>query len=132
MAPTPADSYDDRYLEFVDLWNRREFYDAHEALEDLWLDDDGPDRRFHQGLIHLAAAYLHLWRGNVPGARARLASGAAHLHPYGDIHRGLDLAVFHRVARTWLVNETPPPYDDHAVPHLVLCERPSPEPSEQT
>ncbi len=52
----------------VDLFNRQLFWDAHEAWEHLWLDARGPRRRYIQGLIQLAAAYVHLQRGTFSGA----------------------------------------------------------------
>ena len=59
----------------------REGFEAHEALEPAWMGSDDPgERAALQGLIKLAAAYVHGVRGNPPGiaknlegARARLA-----------------------------------------------------------
>ena len=53
----------------VRLFNEREFWHAHEAWEELWLEEDDDDRvLFYQGLIQLAAAYHHMKRGTFPGA----------------------------------------------------------------
>ncbi|HEX7528574.1 MAG TPA: DUF309 domain-containing protein [Thermoanaerobaculia bacterium] len=47
------------------------FFEAHEEWELLWKDSSGDDRVFLQGLIQVAAARLHLGRGN-PASAARL------------------------------------------------------------
>jgi hypothetical protein len=58
-----------------------DFFEAHELLEPAWMGTDVPaDRALLQGLIKLAAAYVHDVRGNpagivrnLEGARARLS-----------------------------------------------------------
>ena len=47
------------------------FFEAHEEWELLWKDSTGDDKIFLQGLIQLAAARVHLGRGN-PAPAARL------------------------------------------------------------
>ncbi len=62
----------------VDLFNRSHFFDAHEALEDVWrtLPRDelaGGRRRLHmQGMVQLAVAFHHESTGNYVGARSVL------------------------------------------------------------
>jgi predicted metal-dependent hydrolase len=62
-----------------------DFFAAHEHLEPAWMGTDEPvERAWLQGLIKLAAAYVHGVRGNpvgiarnLEGARSRLAEAAA-------------------------------------------------------
>jgi hypothetical protein len=49
------------------------FFEAHEAWELLWKDSMGDDRVFLQGLIQLAAALVHIGRGNSAAATRLLA-----------------------------------------------------------
>ena len=56
-------------------FNAREFFEAHEAWEELWLVEAEPEKTFLQGLIQLAAAFHHYGRGNLRGARSLLAAG---------------------------------------------------------
>jgi hypothetical protein len=59
------------------------FFLAHETLEPAWMGTDDPgERDLHQGLIKLAAAFVHATRGNrlgieknLRGARELLAGG---------------------------------------------------------
>jgi hypothetical protein len=77
--------YDDRraaFLAGVAAYARGDFFEAHELLEPAWMGtDDAAERELHQGLIKLAAGYVHAVRGNphgvaknLRGARARLAA----------------------------------------------------------
>lgn len=68
----------------VAAYGRGDFFEAHELLEPAWMGSpDESEREFLQGLIKLAAAYVHSVRGNplgmaknLRGARARLAAAA--------------------------------------------------------
>ena len=64
---TPAERH--RYLENArELFNTREFWLAHEALETIWRSIIKEDEaRIWQGLIQAAAALLHRERGNRHG-----------------------------------------------------------------
>jgi predicted metal-dependent hydrolase len=44
----------------VHLFNGGKFWNAHEAWEQIWLRHEEDERLFFQGIIQLAAAYLHL------------------------------------------------------------------------
>lgn len=93
---------EDEYLEYVELFNERNFYDCHEVLEELWLDYEGPDRRFYQGLIHLASAYLLLLRGKMSGCQARFKSTLKYFAEYPSHHMGLDLEPLTHNVQMWL------------------------------
>lgn len=61
-------SYDKRYLRGIELFNKGEFFEAHEVWEDLWHLAQFPDNRFLQGLIQVAVALLHEQNENYIGA----------------------------------------------------------------
>ena len=57
-----------------------DFFAAHEALEPAWMGtDDLAERGLHQGLIKVAAAYVHAVRGNPAGIAKNLAGARPHL-----------------------------------------------------
>ncbi len=62
-----------------DLFNARDYWAAHEALETVWRsiisDGDAAGARVWQGLIQAAAALLHQQRGNSHGV-ATVGRGA--------------------------------------------------------
>jgi predicted metal-dependent hydrolase len=78
--------------EGIDLFNRGEYWEAHEAWEREWLPDrKGPDSGFYKGLIQVAAGCLHYTRHNRRGAVNKWRSGADYLRPYLPAHRGVQL-----------------------------------------
>ena len=54
-----SDTYDPRYLQGIELFNRGEFFEAHHQWEEVWLDDKGPSNEFYKGLIQVAIALHH-------------------------------------------------------------------------
>jgi predicted metal-dependent hydrolase len=82
---------DPRYAVGIQLFNREEFFEAHEIWEDLWHNTYGINKDFFQGLIQVTSAMHHLQIGNMRGARILYGSGIQLLAPYGTRHLGLDL-----------------------------------------
>ncbi len=74
-------------LEGLRLLRRREWYAAHDAIEQAWTEAEGDERAFLQGLIHVAVSLVHLEHGNARGARSQWHKASAKLdrlraHPY--------------------------------------------------
>lgn len=82
---------DPRHREAVARFNRGDYFEAHDAWEELWNEAPEAERGFYQGLIQVATALHHMTIGNMRGAK--LLHGSAHefLTPYGDFHGGVDL-----------------------------------------
>ena len=91
-ADDPA--YDPRYLAGIVLFNRGDFFEAHEVWEALWMDTAGPDKPFYQGLIQAAVGLCHFCNGNLRGAAKLYRSSRDYMARYGDRHLGMDLATF--------------------------------------
>jgi hypothetical protein len=71
------------------------FFEAHELLEPAWMGSADPaERDLDQGLIKLAAAYVHAERGNLLGMRKNLAGAqrrlgaVVHTHGAAGQHAG--------------------------------------------
>ena len=69
----------------------KNFYDAHEAWEDLWSDYYLEDRKFVQGLIQLSVSFVHLERSNLKGANSLLNKCKSKFKLYSGINRGIDV-----------------------------------------
>lgn len=67
------------------------FFEAHEGWELLWKNSKGDDKLFLQGLIQLAAACVHIGRGNATPGRHLLALAKAKLDRFGDDEAGVDV-----------------------------------------
>jgi len=81
--------------------NEGSYYEAHEAWEELWIDEtDDEVRLFLQGLIQVTSAFHKVFFQRQPVSAGRLlARGLDKLAPYPDEYRGLALGAFRRQAR---------------------------------
>jgi len=80
---------DPRFHHGADLFNRGEFFDAHEVWEDVWREAPPEHKKFLQGLIQIAVALHHYSRGNVVGARSLLARADINLALYPATYLGI-------------------------------------------
>ncbi len=89
---------DDRFREGIRLFNAGDFFEAHEVLEEVWLEVRGESRDFYRGLIQLAVAYHHGSERNFRGCLALFERGPKLLQPYRPWFLGVDLeAVLEQV-----------------------------------
>lgn len=86
--------YDPRYLAGILFFNGRDFFEAHEVWESIWLECAGPERRFYQALIQAAVALYHFGNGNLRGAHKLFHSARAYMERYASPYLGLDINVF--------------------------------------
>jgi hypothetical protein len=93
---------DARYLAYFHCFNRQLFYEAHDALEELWLADrPGPNGAFYKGLIQLAGAFVHVQKNRSGPAGALLRLASDNLKKYPPIHHQLDLTVVCFLIEKW-------------------------------
>lgn len=91
------------YLGFFDCFNRGDFFEAHEVLEELWLDCRmSPIGNFYKGLIQYAGVFVHLQHGRPAPAAALLRLAHGHLSAYPSPHERLDVEAACAEIRTWL------------------------------
>lgn len=87
------DAPDPRWTRGVDLFNREEFFEAHEVVEDLWNERDGREKEFLKGFIQAAVALEHLRRGNRKGFLAVLETAERYLRRADPAAGGLDVTA---------------------------------------
>jgi len=87
--------------EAIAHFNAARFYDAHEALEDLWRQQEGPDKAFLQGLVQLAVALHHHSTGNREGARSVLERAAVNLAQAPDDVLGIAMRPLRQSVAQW-------------------------------
>ena len=96
---------DAHYLSYFDCFNRGLFYEAHDVLEHIWLNDKhGPDGSFYKGLIQLAGAFVHLQKDHLRPAAALFKLAQTNLASYPRQHERLDVAEVEALIQTWLAN----------------------------
>src|SRR3989304_5133699 len=91
-------------LQGIQQYNEGYFFEAHETWEELWLQSPWPARQFLQGLIQVAAAFVHLMRHEYPGSVRLLDAGADKLAAFPPDTLGIDAGR--------LVSEGPSPRDE--------------------
>ncbi|MDQ2964829.1 MAG: DUF309 domain-containing protein [Chloroflexota bacterium] len=81
----------------IAAYARGDFFQAHELLEPAWMGSpDEAEREFLQGLIKLAAAYVHSVRGNPLGMAKNLRGARARLAAAGRYPAEIDIAALLR------------------------------------
>ncbi len=91
----------DAFDEGIHLFNTQKFFEAHEALEAVWLKAQGREKIFLHGLIQVAAAFHHHTRQNPAGFRSLLEKGRKKLEKFREAERGIDLAGLLRQLEAW-------------------------------
>jgi len=92
---------DEKFQRGLRHFNAREFFEAHEVWEEIWLVEAEPEKTFLQGLIQLAAAFHHYCRGNPAGAESLLAAGIVKLLRFSEHYRGLEIGALRTSAKKW-------------------------------
>ncbi|MFC4454312.1 DUF309 domain-containing protein [Deinococcus sonorensis] len=85
-----TDTLDPALRQGAELFNRGEWWEAHEAWEPVWMEAGGERRHFVQGLILLAAALHKRWHHGSTGLR-NYHKALAHLEPLPDLYGGVRL-----------------------------------------
>jgi predicted metal-dependent hydrolase len=122
---------DAHYLGYFECFNRALFYESHDVLEELWLQDrHGPDGNFYKGLIQFAGAFVHLRQHTEQRPRLRPAAALfklarANLCPYPATHRQLEVRGILAIIEDWLTrletsNFSVNPLADGNAPRLEL------------
>jgi uncharacterized protein len=76
----------------LEQFNRRWYFESHETLEDLWMVTPFPERDLFQGIIQLAAAFVHFARGEYPGIFKLLDASLDKLRGFTPERFGVDVA----------------------------------------
>ncbi|HEY2681260.1 MAG TPA: DUF309 domain-containing protein [Candidatus Udaeobacter sp.] len=91
------------YRAFFHCWNEQQYYEAHDVLEQLWLNGESPDADFFKGLIQAAGAFVHLRKHfqhpshakhgrRLPPAVRLFRLAQTNLASFAPWHHGLDVA----------------------------------------
>ncbi len=78
-------------LRGLELFNQGEYFEAHEALEAAWNEDDSPGRDLYRGILQVGVAYLHIRKGNYRGAVKLFLRMRQWLDPLPEQCRGVEI-----------------------------------------
>ncbi len=92
-TPSPA------MLHALEQFNRGEYWEQHETLEEVWrAEPDQGIRNLYKGIIQVGVGFYHLTRGNYRGVIKVLARGINYLKPYAPSCYGIDVGRLIREA----------------------------------
>ena len=110
----------------TELFNKKEFYEAHEVWEEKWNDAEDDDRRLLQGLIQVAAGFYKLQVGMPAGTHKLLEKGEHHLRQLDVPLYGIDLDGLLQAVEHWkntahsMVQSFRTDYDKNALPQISI------------
>lgn len=106
----------------IDLFNRSEFFEAHEEMEEAMnlLEDDTRDWEFYLGLLRAAVAHHKLSQGEAGSATLHLRAALKFLAAYPDRHRGVLLREFRNTLNVQLARLESPGVVSVAPPRIGL------------
>lgn len=84
---------DPRFWESLRLFKEEKYFESHEVMEGLWLEDkNGTYGDLYKGIIQAAAAFLLLKRGTLSGSLQLFKSSTRYLKPYEPCVFGFDVS----------------------------------------
>src|SRR4026207_355325 len=82
---------DPRFLKGIQEFNDGLFFECHETLEEIWLEEHGEERKFYQGIIQIAAGYYKLEQGGPVGALELWRMAIGELQAGGPVYLGVNV-----------------------------------------
>ena len=96
MNKENTNSFQDSLFIALDLFNNHQWYEAHDAFEEIWNSVDGDERQVIQGILQVSVSQFHLSRGNLNGATILLGEGLGRIKTRTKVNLGIDLESFCR------------------------------------
>ena len=79
----------------IQLFNEHQYWDAHEALEEAWIEvRPAPIGEVYRSILQVGVAYYQIQRGNYRGAVKMFLRAVQWLDPLPDTCQGVDIAQF--------------------------------------
>jgi uncharacterized protein len=88
----PLERLPDLALKGIEEFNKGEFYECHEYLEEAWMQESRRVRFLYQGILQVGVGFYHLQNGNWRGATGLLRNGSVRLREFEPVTLGVDVA----------------------------------------
>ena len=88
----PPEELPDLVLRGIEEFNRGEFFECHEYLEEAWMQEPRRVRFLYQGILQVGVGFYHLQNGNWRGATGVLRNGIERLREFEPETLGIDVA----------------------------------------
>lgn len=79
-------------------FNRGEYYEQHELLEEVWMEEDRPIREMYQGILQVGVAFYQIEQGNWTGSLKMFRRGLPRLRGLPEVCQGVKVGAFRRQA----------------------------------
>jgi predicted metal-dependent hydrolase len=90
-----------QFLKGVRLFNLEEFYDCHDIIEDIWLQESSDQQPFLQGIIQAAVAFHHYQHGKWGASRSMLKLAIGKLENYPKMYQSVKVEKLVCELRAW-------------------------------
>jgi predicted metal-dependent hydrolase len=90
-AARPPEEVPGLVLRGIEEFNRGEFFECHESLEEAWMQESGRVRYLYQGILQVGVGFYHLQNGNWRGATGLLRNGTVRLKEFEPETLGVDV-----------------------------------------
>lgn len=80
----------------IEEFNRGEFFECHEYLEDAWREETARIRYLYQGILQVGVGFYHQQNGNYKGAVSLLQSGIERLREFEPETSGVNVSALVR------------------------------------
>ena len=94
MNEESKETFKDSLFLALNLFNNHQWYEAHDAFEEIWNTVDGDERQVIQGILQVSVSQFHLSKGNLNGATILLGEGLGRIKTRTKINLGIDLESF--------------------------------------
>jgi len=82
----------------IEEFNRGEYFEQHEWLEEAWIEETRPVREMYQGILQIGVAFLQIQRNNWAGAIKMFRRGLPRLRALPPICQGVNIASLRAAA----------------------------------
>ena len=79
-------------FEGIEQFNRGEYFEQHETLEEIWIAEPREIRRLYQGILKIGVGFYKLRLGNYRGTVNHINGGIAYLQRFEAVCLGVDVA----------------------------------------
>lgn len=94
--------HDAHYLGFFECFNRQLFYEAHDVLEELWLECRGTEKdEFYKALIQLAGAFVHLQKDRIQASGKLFRLSRSYFVKYPEEYESVSVAAVLDLIDDW-------------------------------
>lgn len=80
----------------MDLFNKGEYWLAHEALEEAWKEESGAVRELYRAILQTGVVYLHIERNNFNGAVKTYQKVQKWIQPWPEVCCGIQIGQLRR------------------------------------